>query len=102
MLQPLYLLQFIHGFMLKVEVQSVLKKRLSSTVYDLISSLHVHKTFFKNSIPSFENCVDLFQMAPLKYGPHCEKTCLRRITNNKGPDQPAHPHVFIHILCKYS
>ena len=26
----------------------------------------------------------------LLYGPRCEKTCLWRFANNKGPDQPAH------------
>ena len=28
-------------------------------------------------------------------GPRCEKTCLRRLENNKGADQPAHPHSLI-------
>ena len=29
------------------------------------------------------------------YGPHREKTCLRRFANNKGADQPAHPRSLI-------
>ena len=29
------------------------------------------------------------------YGPRREKTCLRRCANNKGADQPVHPHSLI-------
>ena len=29
------------------------------------------------------------------YGPRREKTCLRGVANNKGTDQPAHPHSLI-------
>ena len=29
------------------------------------------------------------------YGPRCKKTCLRRVANNKGADQPAHPRSLI-------
>ena len=29
------------------------------------------------------------------YGPGREKTCLRGVANNKGPDQPAHPRSLI-------
>ena len=29
-------------------------------------------------------------MSWLTYGPRREKTCLRRVANNKGADQPAH------------
>ena len=32
----------------------------------------------------------LYSTAP--YGPRREKACLRRFANNKGADQPAHPH----------
>ena len=31
----------------------------------------------------------------LLYGPRREKTCLRGFVNNKGADQPAHPHSLI-------
>ena len=31
------------------------------------------------------------KVAPIKYGPQCEKTCLLGFANNKGADQPAHP-----------
>ena len=35
------------------------------------------------------------------YGPHWEKTCLRRYANNKGTDQPAHPLSLIRafVIC---
>ena len=29
------------------------------------------------------------------YGPRREKTCFRGFANNKGADQPAHPHSLI-------
>ena len=29
------------------------------------------------------------------YGPRREETCLRGVKNNKGADQPAHPHNLI-------
>ena len=29
------------------------------------------------------------------FGPRREKTCLRRLANNTGADQPAHPHSLI-------
>ena len=29
------------------------------------------------------------------HGPRRDKTCLRGFANNKGPDQPAHPHSLI-------
>ena len=29
------------------------------------------------------------------YGPRRQKTCLWRFANNKGADQPAHPHSLI-------
>ena len=31
----------------------------------------------------------------LLYGPRREKTCLQRVANNKGADQPAHPRSLI-------
>ena len=31
----------------------------------------------------------------LLFGPRHEKTCLRRVANNKGADQPAHPRSLI-------
>ena len=31
----------------------------------------------------------------VQYGPRHEKTCLREFANNKGADQPAHPHSLI-------
>ena len=35
------------------------------------------------------------------YGPRREKTCLRWFTNNKGADQPVHPHILISafVIC---
>ena len=33
-----------------------------------------------------------------KYGPRREKACLRWFANNKGADQPAHPHSMISVF----
>ena len=35
------------------------------------------------------------------YGPQREKTCLQGFANNKGADQPAHPHSLIStfVIC---
>ena len=32
------------------------------------------------------------------FGPRREKTCLRGFANNKGADQPAHPHLSFAFL----
>ena len=37
-------------------------------------------------------------MSQLIYGPRREKTCLRRVANNKGADQPEHPCSLISSL----
>ena len=34
----------------------------------------------------------------LSYGPRREKTCLRGFANNKGADQPVHPHSLISVF----
>ena len=38
---------------------------------------------------------------PLIHGPQLEKTCLRGFVNNKGADQPMHPHSLISafVIC---
>ena len=38
---------------------------------------------------------DIAKTARMLFGPRREKTCLREIANNKGTDQPAHPHSLI-------
>ena len=69
-------------------------------MFDLISCTGIT---FQDSIPSFENSLELDQLVSDQdphwiftnilnpYGPRHEKTCLRRFANNKGADQPAHP-----------
>ena len=37
-------------------------------------------------------------MARVLKGPRREKTCLQRFANNKGADQPVHPHSLISAL----
>ena len=43
-----------------------------------------------------QNCLPCKEQIPENHMDHrCEKTCLQRIVNNKGADQPAHPRRLI-------
>ena len=48
-----------------------------------------------NGDPEGHNCLSDNHTS---YGPRREKTCLRWVANNKGADQPAHPHSLISAL----
>ena len=41
------------------------------------------------------HCWKSHATAQIVYGPRREKTCLWQFANNKGTDQPAHPHSLI-------
>ena len=65
----------------------------------MIRVFHVCYTdkHFVNSKLEFENTErKVFEILDhLPFGPQREKTCLRGFANNKGADQPVHPHSLI-------
>ena len=43
-------------------------------------------------------CIGLPEPSLLTYGPWRKKTCLQGFANNKGADQPVHPHRLISAI----